>query len=231
LVARQAVATIVTNDHWAALVRSWRANAVSIAAIPTELLVGESPQMKSGFNVTVVNSWSRDEPIGAILSAAQSLPEVWFNVTGPRAGAKRLTASTPPNVRFTGLLSQASYNGLLASSDAVLCLTTHDNTMQNGACEALTLGTPVVTSDWPILRRCFEGAAVYVRNEPDGIVEGLRQLMADSRPFREEISRVRGRREEEWHQTRRALLEQISKHRVSPRFTISGRPRHPKSAG
>lgn len=216
LVARQAVATIVTNEHWAGLVRSWGADAVSIAAIPTELLVGEPPPMKPGFNVTVVNSWSPDEPVGAVLSAAQSLPEVWFNVTGPRAEAKRLIGSTPPNVRFTGLLSQATYNGLLASSDAVLCLTTHDNTMQNGACEALTLGTPVVTSDWPILRRYFEGAAVYVRNEPDGIVEGLRQLMADSGHFREESSRVRRRRAEEWHQTRRSLLEQITKRRVGP---------------
>jgi len=145
----------------------------------------------------------------AVLSAAQSLPEVSFHVTGSRAGMAKLSRSIPPNVRFTGLLNQVSYNGLLSRCDAVLCLTTHDNTMQNGACEALILGTPIVTSDWEILRRYFETAALYVDNTAQGIVEGLQRLMADSRSYRQAARHVRARRQEEWEQSRQTLLERI----------------------
>jgi hypothetical protein len=208
-VARQAVTTIVTNDHWADAVQSWGAAAMNIPAIPTNLTIGEPPPMEPGFNVTVVNSWSPDEPIDAVLSAAESLPEISFHVTGPRAGVRQLRRPTPLNVRFTGLLSQTSYNGLLARCDAVLCLTTHDNTMQNGACEALLVETPIVISDWPILRQYFEAAAVYVDNTPAGIVEGLRRLLADTGSYQQEIQKVRARRQAEWEETRRILLGRI----------------------
>ena len=33
--------------------------------------------------------------------------------------------------------------------DGILALTTHDHTMQRGACEAVSLGVPIITSDWP----------------------------------------------------------------------------------
>jgi len=68
-VARQALVTIVTNSHWAARVRSWGAEAMTIPTIPTDLVVGKPPARKPGINVAVVNTWAADEPLDAFLAA------------------------------------------------------------------------------------------------------------------------------------------------------------------
>jgi hypothetical protein len=95
-----------------------------------------------------------DEPLDALLTAADACQTPRF--TSPAVA--RAPVSSDGKFRpssITGFLSQSSYNALLAASDVVVCLTTHDNIMQNGACEALFVETPIVTSDWPILRDYF----------------------------------------------------------------------------
>jgi glycosyltransferase involved in cell wall biosynthesis len=210
VVARRAISTIVTNEHLAGIVRSWGAAAMSIPTIPTDLVMGEPPTMPPGFNVTFVNTWAADEPLDSLLAAAEELPEASFHITGSRKGLERLQHPIPKNVRFTGFLSQPTYNALLAASDAVACLTTHDHTMQNGACEALFLETPIVTSDWPILRDYFSAGTVHVDNTPAGIGLGLRRMMAHSSTYRREIRSLRAQRQREWEANRRTILSQIA---------------------
>nr|MDP9463049.1 hypothetical protein [Actinomycetota bacterium] len=130
-VARRALVTIVTNEHWAARVRSWGGVALTIPTIPTDLVIGQPPAIKPGTNIAVVNTWAEDEPLEELLAAAEDLPEMSFLVTGRTDRVAALGREIPSNVTFTGFLSQAAYHGLLAASDAVACLTTRDHTMQN----------------------------------------------------------------------------------------------------
>ncbi len=208
-VARRAVLTIVTNEHWAACVRSWGGTAITIPTIPTALVIGKPPPMKAGIKVAVVNTWADDEPLDEVLAAADELPEMSFYVTGRGDGVAGLRRKIPSNVSFTGFLSQADYHALLAVSDAVVCLTTRDHTMQNGACEAMFIGTPIITSGWPILRDYFTDGAVYVDNTPAGIRDGLRDLTGSLGRYRREVRKVRVRRQREWKASRQALTGKI----------------------
>jgi glycosyltransferase involved in cell wall biosynthesis len=212
-VARRALVTIVTNEHWAVRVRSWGAEPMTIPTIPTDLVIGEPPAMKPGANIAVVNTWAADEPLGEVLSAAEDLPAMSFFITGRMDSAAGLRRKIPSNVTFTGLLSQADYHGLLAASDTVVCLTTRNHTMQNGACEAMFIGTPILTSDWPVLREYFAGGAVYVDNTAAGIRDGLRHLIGSIETYRRDIRELRLRREREWQESRRALIDRINNRR------------------
>ena len=70
-----------------------------------------------------------------------------------------------------------------------MVLTTRDNTMQSGAYEALSLGVPIITSDFQVLRDCFADAAIYVDNTSDAIAEAVRDLRAREAEMREAVSR------------------------------------------
>ena len=71
------------------------------------------------------------------------------------------------------------------------CLTTRDNTMQRGACEALSLSRPIVTSDWPLLRSYFAQGTVHVDNTAAGIRSGIAQVLKDRERFETEIVGLR----------------------------------------
>jgi glycosyltransferase involved in cell wall biosynthesis len=114
------------------------------------------------------------------VEAAAGLPSVHFHITGDvrrRPALERLRL--PANVRFTGFLPTDEYIALLRDASLVMCLTTRDHTMQRGACEALSLGRPLVTSSWAILREYFSPGAVFVDNTVEGIRSGITEVLAD----------------------------------------------------
>ena len=207
VVARRAAVTIVTNEHWADIVRGWGGRALVIRSLPAEHAVGEPPPMPGAANVAVVNTWAADEPLGAVLDAAATLPDVDFHVTGRGDRAASLSRPIPPNVHFTGFLDEPTYHGLLRAADAVMCLTTRNHTMQNGASEAMSHGTPVITSDWPLLRDYFDEGTAHVDGTPASIAAGVRSLLADPQAARAGMARLRERRRTEWEDARRELLE------------------------
>jgi glycosyltransferase involved in cell wall biosynthesis len=180
--ARRAAATIVTNDHLAAQVRAWGAKAIIIGDVPVTFPASEPVDLGGGTHVVVVNTFSQDEPVEDIIAAARKLPEVRFHITGnPKHARSRIPQSLPANVRLTGWLPESEYAGLLRASDAVMCLTTHDHTMQRGAYEAMALGKPLVTSDWGVLRKTFCRGTIHVENSPDAIVAGVVRAMRECR--------------------------------------------------
>jgi len=210
LVARRAVATIVTNDHWARQVGRWGATAITVPSIPTSFPIGDAPPLGAGHNVAVVNTWASDEPLDAMLDAAERLPGVTFHITGRDDRVAGLGRTIPDNVRFTGFLEEGAYHGLLRAADAVVCLTTRNHTMQNGACEALSHGTPIVTSDWPVLRDYFSAGTAHVDNTAGGIADGIAALLADLDVNRRDVASLRERRQAEWLETRATLIGLIN---------------------
>jgi glycosyltransferase involved in cell wall biosynthesis len=205
--SRRAVTTIVTNEHLQAQVRAWGAHSLIVADIPTTFPEGIPPPASQRFTVVVINTFSPDEPLEAVIAAAASLPEVQFFVTGDPIRAKAgLLAQCPPNVQFTGFLPDANYIGLLRSADGIMALTTHDHTMQRGACEAVSLGRPIITSDWPLLRDYFDKGTVHVDNSAAGIRAGVVQLQAEHGRLLDEISELQAERRVEWREKQAALV-------------------------
>ncbi len=204
--ARRAVTTIVTNEHFQQIVNSWGGRAFVLHDIPTTFKRAESYPLNGDFNVMVVNTFSNDEPLREILAAAAGVSAVQFHVTGRKSrGIPEVLAQAPANVHFTDFLPDESYYALMAASEAVMCLTTRNHTMQRGACEALSLGRPIITSNWPLLREYFHDGTVHVANTGEGIQQGVRDMQEHYDRYRAGIQRLQIAQRQEWQEKIEAL--------------------------
>jgi glycosyltransferase involved in cell wall biosynthesis len=211
----RAVLTIVTGDQAAEWIQQDGGRAMVVPDIPTTHPT-EPVALGEGFHVAVVSSFAPDEPLEAIAAAAARMPDVTFHVTGPNARARhRLPATLPRNLELTGFLPEDTYFGLLAACHGVLCLTTRDHTMQGGACEALSVGTPLVTSRWPLLEDWFDEGTVHVDATPDDIVRGIHRLRDDHEQLAEGIRRLGRRRRRDWERSRSHLVDLMREHGVT----------------
>jgi glycosyltransferase involved in cell wall biosynthesis len=205
--SRRALTTIVTNNHLAGVVGKWTDKVFLLADIPTEFPPGRPYPVKGAFNIAVINTFSPDEPIGKVLEAAMGLPDVQFYITGdPIRAKKTYLEQHPPNVHFTGFLPDEEYFGLLTSVQCVLVLTTDNHTMQRGACEAVWLAKPIITSDWPVLRTFFHKGTIHVDNSVNGIQKGVGQMRETLHQLEQEIFLLQQERHQEWKGKYQALL-------------------------
>jgi N-acetylglucosaminyldiphosphoundecaprenol N-acetyl-beta-D-mannosaminyltransferase len=196
-VARRAEVNIVTNDHLGQMLRDWGADYFVIGDIPMKLEA--TNRRHEGHDVTVVNSFSYDEPLAEILEAARRLPDINFSITGDTKRCSRDTIErAPANVSFTGFVSREQYLSILSSSRAALVLTKENHTMQRGAYEAMSLGVPIVTSDWPLLRDTFFRGAAFTNNSIDSIVAALRDVLNRNWHYRAEVATLKAERETIW---------------------------------
>ncbi len=193
---RAADAVVVTGEHLRCRVAAWGARAIIIGDVPVRFVPGRSPAPCGGPRVVVVNTFSVDEPVDAVLGAAHALGDARFFVTGDvRQARPQWLAARPPNLHFTGFVSEDDYAGLLRAADVVVVLTTHDHTMQRGGYEAVALGKPLVTSDWGLLRETFSRGTVHVANTPEAIADGIRRALAERQRLGEEMRLLRTERE------------------------------------
>lgn len=215
---RRAATTIVHNEHLADVVRAAGAHATVVPDVPVLYEATEPFDRPATPTVAVVCSFNYDEPVAAIFEAAAALPDVRFFVTGnPRHLAPELATRLPANVTLTGFISTEAYGGLISGADAVLTLTTRDHTMLRGAYEAIYQGTPVVVSDWPVLRQAFSDGAVHVDNSAPAIADAVRAIAADREGFRAGARRLRTHKLQQWAARRQALLQRISIGPATPR--------------
>ena len=210
LMCRRAATTLVHNDHIGDVVRRTGAHATVVPDVPIQFAQREAFPRPVGFSVAVVCSFNYDEPIREIVAAARSLPEVSFFVTGnPKHLAPEIKMALPANLRLTGFLSTEAYGGLLTDADAVLTLTTRDHTMLRGAYEAIYQGTPVIVSDWSLLREAFPDGAIHVKNTPDDIARGIRTIAADLSTYRAGAARLRSAKLLRWKATQAAIVARL----------------------
>jgi glycosyltransferase involved in cell wall biosynthesis len=205
VVMRRAVTNIVTDGHWADVVRSWAgrrspAHALVMHDAFLDLPEGRAFAVGPGRSVAFAGTFAADEPLDAVLHAARLLPEIGFYVTGDTTKVSpAVVAQAPPNVTFTGFLDvNGEYLGLLRAVDAVMVLTTRDHTLQLAGCEAIAVGKPLITSDWPYLRGLFSTAAVYVAPTAEGVRDGVVEAMQRLGELRREAADVRRAQRARW---------------------------------
>lgn len=204
--AKRAVATIVTNEHLEQMVTNLGGTALILRDVPTTFTVQNRYPINGKFSVALINTFSKDEPLSEALEAAAGLPDVQFYITGKISNkAQDLVDQAPANVHFTGFLPDQEYYSLLKTAQAVMCLTTRNHTMQRGACEALSLGKPIITSDWPILRQYFNKGTVHVDNTATGIRQGIWQMKENLNSFEVGIEALQIAQHNEWQQKIKAL--------------------------
>lgn len=196
--SRRSAVTILHNRELAARARGWGAPLVVLGYVPDDLGPGTPYPMEGAFTVATISTMSPDEPLEVILEAAAGLPDVHFYVTGrsERMPAE-LRARMPANCHLTGYLAYDRYVGLLRGADAVLDLTTREETVLMGGFEAIAVGTPLITSDWPTLRSYFRRGTVHVPNTVDGLRAGVERARRDAPRLRQEIAALRAELEAE----------------------------------
>lgn len=118
--------------------------------------------------VVALCGWGDDEPLDELAASAEGRPWRLFITGRPRRALR-----TPPNVELTGFLSDEAYLELIASADAVVVLTTRENTLLSGAWEAIALDRPLVLSDTEALRKTFGEGPYYVLPTRESIAAGV----------------------------------------------------------
>jgi hypothetical protein len=91
-------------------------------------------------------------------------------------------------------------------------LTTRDHTLLSGAFEAVSIGTPLIVSDWPILRDYFSLGTVHVPNTVPGICEGVQRAQREQPALRQGILQLREKLEVEWKQEFAELCRLLQQH-------------------
>jgi glycosyltransferase involved in cell wall biosynthesis len=213
--SRRAITTIVTNEYLRQMVADWGADAFILTDLPMALPERREVHGKplaylddASFNIVIVSTASYDEPIAEILDAANSLQNagVSFHITGDyQTKAPHVIQSAPANLHFTGYVPNGEFYGLLEAAGAVMCLTTENHTMQSGASEALWSGKPIITSDWPLLRKYFNKGTLHVDNTAEGIRRAVVTMRDHLPTFEDEIRTLQEERWREWQHKGGAL--------------------------
>jgi glycosyl transferase family 4 len=179
---RKADRVIVTNGQLATIVARHRGKPISLPDPPPKPPHAAVRPLPGSFRVTVISTFAGDEPLPAVLSAARALREPGFHffVTGnPAKLDPSLRDAIPDNVTLTGFLAEPDYWSLLASSDAVLDLTTMDNCLVCGAYEAIAVDKPLVLSANAASIETFSGFAQFADNTAEGTQAALVRLRSE----------------------------------------------------
>jgi len=206
---RKADGVIVTNEAVAAQARTLGGRPFVLPdPVPALEPAGAAPPSN---NVVVISTWAEDEPLEAILQAAQWLPrQLQMTITGRPKGAAAELAARTPRVVAPGFLSDTAYVALLSSARVIVDLTTRDNCLVCGAYEALAVGRPLVVSDTRALRELLRDGAIYCENEPRAIADAIAQASAEEQGM---AARCGARREAyrlEWQAALQGLLRDLS---------------------
>jgi len=210
---RLADLTIVTNEFLASKVRNSGGEAYVLQDKVPSLTQGAVDRLEGTRNIVFVCSFDEDETVDEALEAADGLDPSWrMYVTGnykrhiarlPRLG------NPPPTVRLTGFLSEAEYQSLLRSADAVLALTAHDHTLMCVAYEAVALGKPIVASDTSAMRSYFSRGFIFTENSPSAIGQSLRSAVERGRELEAEVVTLRRELESDWQKRFEGLLHKM----------------------
>ena len=190
--ARRASANTVTNQHWAEIVDSWGARSLILGDAFLDLPPGSEYPVSEKFNIAYICTYSFDEPLEEVIEASRGNQDVHLYITGNKKHIKpELLEDLPNNITLTGFLPEDKYIGLLRSVDGVMALTTRDFTLQRGGCEAIGIGQPLITSDWPFLRDFFSHGTVHVDNTQEGIRAGMNTMVQEHEKLQEGALQLR----------------------------------------
>lgn len=202
-VSRKALLAITTNAFHDNIYQKWGVDSYIISDTVTDYPVVNIKQLRGFFNIVFISSFAPDEPFREVLRAASELrteiPGLFFYVTGnPRNADPGLLKNIPDNLILTGFLPDQDYFDLLHSADAIMVLCAHDNTMQQGAYEAVSVQKPMILSDWSALRSIYTSGTVFVKNNAESIAEGVKKTIHNHQDLKIQMIQLKEKRKIIW---------------------------------
>ncbi len=223
LYSRFALVTIVHNRFQAEIVKEWNVPFTTLGFADNEYPKGSDYPVKDGFTVAFSCACAPDEPMLEVFGAAKMLPDVNFYITGDYTRLeKSVLDQKPENCQFTGFVSFDDYVGLLRKADAVMALTTRDETLLSGGFEAVSLERPFIVSDWTVLQEYFSMGSVYVDNKAAGIAAGVKQAMENQDQLEADMKRLRSKLNDEFEASSNHIKRLINDFAQSNQANVGG---------
>ena len=189
--------TIVTNKSLADLVAHNGGKPFTLPdKLPVMLPAAKQIKLEGKYNIVYTCSFNSDEPYMEVINCARNLPEdVLIYITGNFKKQKRIgVVNLPPQIIFTGFLSENDYWQLLYAADIMIVLTKRENCLVCGGYEAIAIGKPLILSDRKILREYFYKGTIFTANRSELIsdtifrgIKGIDKLQADVKELKQEL--------------------------------------------
>jgi glycosyltransferase involved in cell wall biosynthesis len=207
--AKRALVNLVGFTKYKKLFESWGAMALILERPPLFVPCDEFQLATNSnqFKVTIVSTFSKDEPLHLVLGAAKQLPDIRFYILGDTALAdKALLSSAPSNVEFPGYLQGDEYWNQLNSSHTVMTLTTTRYSLVSGGIEAMTLGKPLILSRQPVLTDYFTKGAIFVDNSVESITNGIQEARENKNSLTQEVIDLAAEKRARWEMAFQELM-------------------------
>lgn len=208
---KKADLTIVTNKFLAGIVSEMKGRPYVLPDKLPELKKSRDINLGEGFNIFMISSFGKDEPVAEAISAVGKLEEqgAKLYISGNTNKLDpEIIKNSPGNVIFTGFLDEQDFIDHVYAVDAVMALTTADHCMLCGCYEAVAAGRPLITSDKHVLRRYFTGS-VFVDNRADRIYNRIVELMKNYEDYSKNAAILKEQIDSKWRHTFDSLKKQI----------------------
>ncbi len=197
---RRADLNIVSNERLAEHVAASRGKSF-VLPDPIPTIPDLAPlSLKGTKKILFICSFAADEPYREVFMAARHLiPHVHIYVSGDHTRVPLTIRQTvPPNVSFTGYVSDAEYVRYLRSVNAVLVLTEREDCLVRGAYEAVAAEKPMILSDHEVLRSFFGQHIVYTQNNAEQICKNILLALSKEDELRTHIGDLGERLRRQW---------------------------------
>lgn len=200
---RKSDLTIVTNEFLRKFVADNGGRAIVLPdRIPSIAWTSLPPSKIEGRYIVFVSTFSNDEPVEAVLNAAQRFNGILYvAVTGrfrSPAHEQKLRKIAPSNVIFTGFLDDKDYLALLQHAELIIVLTTIEYCLTCGAYEAVSAGKAMILSDTQAIQQYFSGGAVYCEPTAESIASTINDALSRREELELETKKLRTRLMKDW---------------------------------
>jgi len=125
-------------------------------------------------------SFSPDEPLIEVLSAANERKKIKVVVTGNYYRNPSLLRFSSSHVEFTGFLNRQDYEKLLVNSSGVITGTKDEYTLMMSAWEAVAFQKPLILSETKTLRNMFDDYAFFYNwKSRESILNALSEVFSE----------------------------------------------------
>jgi glycosyltransferase involved in cell wall biosynthesis len=150
--------------------------------------------------VTIINTYSQDEPLDNLIKCAQNMPDIKFYITGDvKKDKKHLSWNKYTNIQFVGFICDEDYFDLLNKSDLIVVLTTQDYTLLCGGYEGLSLQKPMILSDKQPIKKYYTKGVLFTNNSPSDIQIKILEAIRKMKELQLQIENLKKEKEFEWN--------------------------------
>jgi glycosyltransferase involved in cell wall biosynthesis len=192
--------TIVTNIGLAKLVKNNSGIPYVLPdRIPDVDLLEHNKTLKGKATVLFISTFGKDEPFLEVIEAAKLVDkDIFFYISGDYKSKFTKHEEIPPNVIFTGYLSEKDYWAMLKSVNLAIDLTYRENCLVCGAYESVAAETPMILSNTSALKKYFYKGSIFSNNNHVKIAAAINKALRKHNCLKKEVIELKKELSSSW---------------------------------